>query len=118
MIVRQPRGDDQSGGLVQTSHRFQHVPPGSVRQIALANNHPHGANGARCDGSQYRCTDVDRQGSFARNLPSTDSIGTHADFFVQYTMYDKFNGLKDNFDGTDRNASDNNTLYTGIWFAF
>lgn len=39
-------------------------------------------------------------------------------FFVQYTAYDKFNGLSSNYDGTGRNASDNNTLFFGTWFAF
>jgi hypothetical protein len=39
-------------------------------------------------------------------------------FFMQYTAYDKFNGLSSNYDGTGRNASDNNTLFTGMWFAF
>jgi len=39
-------------------------------------------------------------------------------FFVQYTLYDRFNGSKTNYDGTGRNASDNNTIFTGIWMAF
>ena len=38
--------------------------------------------------------------------------------FVQYTAYDKFNGSSTNYDGTGRSASDNNTLYTWVWFAF
>ena len=38
--------------------------------------------------------------------------------FAQYTAYTKFNGLSHNYDGTGRNASDNNLLYTGIWLAF
>ena len=42
----------------------------------------------------------------------------NARFLVQYTAYDKFNGLSNNYDGTGRNASDNNTLYAGVWFAF
>lgn len=39
-------------------------------------------------------------------------------YFVQYTAYNKFNGLSSNYDGTGRNASDNNLLFTGLWFAF
>jgi len=39
-------------------------------------------------------------------------------FFVQYTAYTKFNGLGNNYDGLGRNASDNNLLFTGVWFAF
>ncbi|MBF0462124.1 MAG: cytochrome C [Magnetococcales bacterium] len=36
---------------------------------------------------------------------------------LQYTGYEKFNGARDNYDGFGRNARDNNTLYTFIWFA-
>ena len=38
--------------------------------------------------------------------------------FIQYTVYDKFNGTAKNYDGTGRNASDNNTVFTGIWLAY
>ena len=37
---------------------------------------------------------------------------------LQYTHYTKFNGAKDNYDGLGRNASDNNTTYFNMWFAF
>lgn len=37
---------------------------------------------------------------------------------LQYVMYDKFNGSKDNYDGFGRNASDNNTLYLYGWLSF
>jgi hypothetical protein len=36
---------------------------------------------------------------------------------VQYTIYDKFAGASSNYDGSGRNASDNNTLYFFIWGA-
>ena len=39
-------------------------------------------------------------------------------FYVQYTAYDKFNGQSHNYDGTGRNASDNNTIFVGDWIAF
>lgn len=39
-------------------------------------------------------------------------------FFIQYTAYDKFNGASKNYDGTGRNASDNNTIFVGDWIAF
>ena len=38
-------------------------------------------------------------------------------FAVQYTGYTKFNGAKKDYNGDGRNASDNNTLYTSVWFA-
>jgi hypothetical protein len=38
-------------------------------------------------------------------------------FSVQYTFFNKFNGLRKNYDGFGRNASDNNTLYLLSWFA-
>ena len=37
---------------------------------------------------------------------------------LQYVGYQKFNGLKINYDGTGRNASDNNTLYALVWLNF
>lgn len=37
---------------------------------------------------------------------------------VQYTAYTKFDGASHNFDGTGRNASDNNTLRVFTWVAF
>lgn len=36
---------------------------------------------------------------------------------LQYTGYTKFNGASNNYDGFGRDASDNNTLYSFIWFA-
>ena len=38
--------------------------------------------------------------------------------FAQYTAYNTFNGMSSNYDGLGRNASDNNTFFTGMWFAF
>ena len=37
---------------------------------------------------------------------------------LQYTNYDKFDGASKNYDGTGRNASDNNNLYFLAWFMF
>jgi len=37
---------------------------------------------------------------------------------VQYVAYSKFNGGGGNYDGSGRNASDNNTLYLLGWFNF
>ena len=37
---------------------------------------------------------------------------------LQYTGYQKFNGASANYDGSGRNASDNNTLYLLGWFMF
>jgi hypothetical protein len=37
---------------------------------------------------------------------------------AQYTAYSKFNGAGSNYDGLGRNASDNNTLYLLLWFAY
>ena len=37
---------------------------------------------------------------------------------LQYTLYTKFNGASQGYDGSGRNASDNNTLYAFIWTAF
>ena len=37
---------------------------------------------------------------------------------LQYTWYSKFNGASTNYDGRGRNASDNDTLYLLLWFAY
>ena len=37
---------------------------------------------------------------------------------VQYTAFRKFNGASSNYDGSGRNASDNNTLFVFVWTAF
>jgi hypothetical protein len=37
---------------------------------------------------------------------------------AQYTIYTRFNGGNQNYDGFGRNASDNNTIYLYAWLAF
>jgi hypothetical protein len=37
---------------------------------------------------------------------------------LQYTHYMRFNGAGSNYDGLGRNASDNDTLYLLLWFAY
>jgi hypothetical protein len=37
---------------------------------------------------------------------------------AQYVAYNKFNGGGSNYDGVGRNASDNNTLFLMLWFAY
>jgi hypothetical protein len=58
--------------------------------------------------------------------PNTNGWAFEADYLpwqnvklaVQYILYTKFNGSSTNYDGTGRNASDNNTLYIFAWIAF
>ena len=40
------------------------------------------------------------------------------DLTVAYTGYYKFNGASTNYDGANRNASDNNTVYVALWVNF
>ena len=40
------------------------------------------------------------------------------DLNLNYTGYTKFNGSSSNYDGADRKASDNNSLYVALWFSF
>ena len=40
------------------------------------------------------------------------------DLTVAYTGYTKFNGASTNYDGANRNASDNNTVYVALWLNF
>jgi hypothetical protein len=37
---------------------------------------------------------------------------------LQYVIYNKFNGARTNYDGSGRDASDNNTLYLVFWLMF
>jgi hypothetical protein len=37
---------------------------------------------------------------------------------LQYTLYDKYNGAKSNYDGSGRDAKDNDTLYFFVWTSF
>ncbi len=37
---------------------------------------------------------------------------------LQYVAYNKFNGAKTNYDGSGRDASDNNSIYLQFWFLF
>ena len=37
---------------------------------------------------------------------------------VQYTMFNRFNGASNNYDGFGRNARDNDTLFVYVWTAF
>lgn len=37
---------------------------------------------------------------------------------LQYTIYDKFNGSRSDYDGSGRDASDNNTLFLVVWLMF
>jgi len=39
-------------------------------------------------------------------------------FALQYTIYDKFNGSSSNYDGSGRDASDNNIFYALVWLMF
>ena len=39
-------------------------------------------------------------------------------FTLQYVAYNKFNGASSNYDGSNRNASGNNTLYVVGWVVF
>jgi hypothetical protein len=39
-------------------------------------------------------------------------------FTLQYTSYFKYNGRRAGYDGSGRDASDNNTLFLQMWFAW
>lgn len=62
----------------------------------------------------------------ANGLPDTRGVILELDYLphpqvklsVQYTWFLKFNGARFNYDGSGRNASDNNTLYLLGWFVF
>jgi hypothetical protein len=62
----------------------------------------------------------------ANNSPNTNGYIAEVNYLpwlnvklqIQYVGYEKFNGLKLNYDGTGRNASDNNTLFALVWLNY
>lgn len=62
----------------------------------------------------------------ANGSPDTDGFVGQLDYLpwlnvklvLQYTHYNKFNGSSGNYDGLGRSASDNDTLYFMLWYAF
>jgi hypothetical protein len=62
----------------------------------------------------------------ANNSPNTNGYIAEVNYLpwlnvklqIQYVGYEKFNGLKLNYDGTGRNAGDNNTLYGLVWLNY
>jgi hypothetical protein len=75
------------------------------------------------DAALYAPNPVD---GYANNKPDSKGWVAELDwvpyentkFALQYTMYNKFNGASDNYDGAGRNAKDNNTLYLLSWINF
>jgi len=62
----------------------------------------------------------------ANGKPNTQGYLFEADFLpwlntrlgLQYTVYTRFNGRANNYDGFSRNAWNNNTVYLYVWTAF
>jgi hypothetical protein len=66
------------------------------------------------------------QGESQNGSPDTTGYILEADYMprddvrimLQYTGYTKYLGSSSNYDGTGRSASDNNSLFLNLWFAF
>ena len=62
----------------------------------------------------------------ANGAPDTRGVITEVNYLpwlnvklsAQYTHFSKFNGGSTNYDGVGRNASDNDTWYLLVWFAY
>ena len=62
----------------------------------------------------------------ANSSPDTNGVMTQVDYLpwlnvklaLQYTHYNRFNGGTVNYDGAGRSASDNDTVYAVLWYAF
>jgi hypothetical protein len=62
----------------------------------------------------------------ATRLPNSNGVIAELDYLpwlntrltAQYVVYTKFDGARLNYDGSGRNASDNNTLYLLAWLVF
>jgi len=80
------------------------------------------------DGGLYPATPAGAPGvvTSANGLPDTRGWIAELNYLpwlnvkisAQYTWYGKFNGAGSNYDGVGRNASDNNSLYLLLWFAY
>jgi hypothetical protein len=65
----------------------------------------------------------DEVGGSRTGSPDSNGFILEADYLpmeqmklsLQYTIYNKFNGSHTNYDGSGRDASDNNTLYLLVW---
>jgi hypothetical protein len=62
----------------------------------------------------------------ANGSPDSDGVRTEISYFpwqnvrlsLQYTVYTEFDGRSHNFDGSGRDAVDNNTLYALLWLMY
>jgi len=85
---------------------------GSVGYFATTGSTDEGLYGADADGNARR---PDSSGYILEldYLPIQ-----YVRLMLQYTGYNKFDGASTNYDGTGRNAKDNNTLFFNVWVAF
>lgn len=83
-----------------------------------------GSTDASLYGSRTGKPDTDQFTVQASYLPFNRDGGPSAwqwfnpKFILQYTTYTKFDGSSDNYDGSGRSASDNNTVYLMVWMPF
>ncbi len=83
---------------------------------------PGAAPCANSSGTSIACGVV----TSANGSPDTDGIVGEISYLpwlnvrlsLQYTHYNKFNGASSNYDGLGRNASDNDSMYFLLWYAF
>lgn len=101
--------DSLTTSKVKASYRYDHkygASLGYVTTTGTADATKYGTSGTLSPDSSYSLAELDY-------LPIN-----RVKLSLQYTMYDKFNGAKTNYDGAGRDASDNNTLYLIGWFMF
>ena len=89
----------------------------SVLYAATDNGDPIADSGSRTNSPNSRGYTLQADWTPLGKEQSWGAPFANMRFAVQYTGYTKFNGAKNNYDGVGRNASDNNTLYTSLWFA-
>lgn len=109
------------------------------RDTATGFSEPFSLNSFKIDGSLYfkkglgatigyftKSGNSDPNVGSLNNLPNSSGCVFQVEylpwfntkFSLQYVVYDKFNGSTSNFDGSGRNASNNNTLYLLAWICF
>ena len=89
---------------------------GSRDSLVYAPNPVDGSLSGRPDSRGYtlqvQYVPWGKQNASVRDTAMNAQVG------LQYTGYNRFNGRSSNYDGFDRSASDNNTLFLFLWLAF
>ena len=127
------RGDDLNTSRIFASYYYQRKYGGQLGWFSTTGTTDSGLYPAVAYNTTTSGCDLANNGPLscgvitsANGSPDTDGLIGQLDYLpwlnvklvLQYTHYSKFNGATNNYDGLGRNASDNDTLYFMLWYAF